>query len=128
MSLNAEEAEILAVYLGKITENTELEALALVTRDGTRLAFSAIPGYEINPDHLSSMSAVILQSASDAVKNMKNFDRLSECVIRAKNSFLVLAAAGRFFLIGASRETKDLGKVVSVFRYYAKKISESYPE
>lgn len=125
-NITPEEAQNLAVYLGKITQNTELEALALVTREGMRLAFSAVPGYEINPDQLASMSAVILQSSQEAVKNM-GYDYLSECVVRGLNAFLVLAAAGRFFLIGASRDIKDLGKVVSVFRYYAKMIAESYP-
>ena len=127
MSLSPDEAQQLAVILGQITQHTELEALALVTRDGQRIAFSAVPGYDINPDHLSSMSAVILQSGVEAVEKI-GYDYLSECVIRGKDSYLVLAAAGRFFLIGASRNIQDLGKVVSVFRYYAKKIAESYPQ
>ncbi|MHA1822227.1 MAG: roadblock/LC7 domain-containing protein [Promethearchaeota archaeon] len=126
-NLTPEEAQNLAIYLGKITDNTDLEALALVTREGMRLAFSAIPGYDINPDQLSSMAAVLLQSSEDAVEKM-GYDKLSETVVRGKNSFLVIAAAGRFFLIGASREIKDLAKIVSVFRFYAKKIAERYPE
>lgn len=126
-NLSPDEAQNLAVYLGDITKHTELEALALVTREGMRLAFSAVPGYDINPDQLSSMAAVILQSSEEAVTNM-GYDYLSETVIRGQGSFLVLAAAGRFFLIGASRDIKDLTKVVAVFRYYAKKIAESYPQ
>ena len=127
MSLNPEDAEKLAVILGDITNHSELEALALVTRDGMRIAFSAVPGYDINPDHLSSMSAVILQSSVEAVEKI-GYNFLSECVIRGdRGSFLVLAAAGRFFLIGASRTVQDLSKVVYVFRYYAKKIAETYP-
>ncbi|MHA1341057.1 MAG: roadblock/LC7 domain-containing protein [Promethearchaeota archaeon] len=125
--LTPEEAQNLAVFLGNITQHTELEALALVTREGLRLAFSAIPEYDINPDQLSSMAAVILQSGVEAVQRL-GYDYLLECVVRGKQSFLVLASAGRFFLIGASRDTKDLGKIVSVFRYYAKKIAEYYPE
>lgn len=126
-NITPDEAQQLAVFLGNITQHTDLEALALVTREGMRLAFSAVPGYDINPDQLSSMAAVILQSSVEAVERM-GYNYLSEVVVRAKSSFIVLAAAGRFFLIGASRETKDLGKVISVFRYYAKKISESYPK
>lgn len=126
-NLTPDEAQNLAVYLGNITEHTDLEALALVTREGMRLAFSAVPGYDINPDQLSSMAAVILQAGVEAVEKM-GYDYLSECVVRGQGSYLVLAAAGRFFLAGASRDVKDLSKVVSVFRYYAKKIAESYPE
>ena len=126
-NITPEEAQNLAIFLGNITQHTELEALALVTREGLRLAFSAVPGYEINPDQLSSMAAVILQSSVEAVDKM-GYDFLSECVVRGKESFLVLAAAGRFFLIGASRSIQDMGKVVSVFRFYAQKIAASYPQ
>ncbi len=127
MSLSQEDAENLTAYLANITKNTELEALALVTEEGMRLAFSAIPDYNINPDQLCSMGAVLLQSGKDSV-NKVGYNELVEVVLRGTKSFMVISAAGRFFLIGASRSIKELGKTVTVFRYYAKKIAESYPE
>lgn len=126
MSLSEQDAANLSAYLANITGNTELEALALVTREGMRLAFSAIPSYEINPDSLCAMGAVLLQAGDDSVMKI-GFNKLIEVVLRGKQSFLVLSSAGRFFLIGASRSIKDLGKTVTVFRYYAGKIAESYP-
>mgnify|MGYP006304577943 CR=1 FL=1 len=127
MSLSQEDADALSSYLANITKNTELEALALVTEEGMRLAFSAIPDYNINPDQLSSMGAVLLQSGKDSV-NKVGYSELVEVVLRGEKSFMVISAAGRFFLIGASRSIKELGKTVTVFRYYAKKIAERYPE
>jgi uncharacterized protein len=127
MSLNEEDAQNLSSYLANITQNTELEALALVTREGMRLAYSAIPDIEINPDSLCAMGSVLLQSGDDSVRKI-GFNQLVEVVLRGKKSFMVLSAAGRFFLIGASRTIKELGKTVTVFRYYAGKIAESYPD
>ncbi len=127
MALDQRDAETLSGYLANITGNTELEALALVTREGMRLAFSAIPGYDINPDSLCAMGAVLLQSGYDSVEKI-GYNRLVEVVLRGKKSFMVLSSAGRFFLIGASRTIRELGKTVTVFRYYAEKIAESYPE
>src|SRR5271157_3267924 len=124
--LNEAEANMLAQYLAGITSHTDLEALALVTREGLRLAFSAVPGFDINPDVLSAMSAVILQAGDDAVTKL-GYRNLLEVVLRGTTAFLLLAAAGRFFLIGASREIKDLGKTVAVFRHYAGEIAKSYP-
>jgi predicted regulator of Ras-like GTPase activity (Roadblock/LC7/MglB family) len=124
--LTEAEANTLAQYLAGITSHTDLEALALVTREGLRLAFSAVPGFDINPDVLSAMSAVILQAGYDAV-NKLGYRNLLEVVLRGTTAFLLLAAAGRFFLIGASREIKDLGKTVAVFRHYAGEIAKSYP-
>jgi predicted regulator of Ras-like GTPase activity (Roadblock/LC7/MglB family) len=127
VSLDEKDAQNLSAYLANITGNTDLEALSLVTKEGLRLAFSAVPGYEINPDSLCAMAAVLLQSGFDSITRI-GYNKLLEVVLRGKNGFLVISAAGRFFLIGASRNIRDLGKIVTVFRYYAGKIAETYPE
>ncbi|MFX0026291.1 MAG: roadblock/LC7 domain-containing protein [Candidatus Hermodarchaeota archaeon] len=124
--LSPEEAHSLSKFLGSITEYTELEALALVTRDGLRLAFSCIPDYEVDPDLFSSLSAVVMQSGQDAIDSLGYTDLL-EVVLRGEEAFIILSAAGRFFLMGASRKVEDLGKIVSVFRYYSAEISKRYP-
>ncbi|MFX1586678.1 MAG: roadblock/LC7 domain-containing protein [Promethearchaeota archaeon] len=124
--LSPEEAQSLSKFLGSITEYTELEALALVTRDGLRLAFSCIPDYEVDPDLFSSLSAVVMQSGQDAIDSLGYTDLL-EVVLRGEDAFIILSAAGRFFLMGASRKVEDLGKIVSVFRYYSAEISKRYP-
>ncbi len=124
--LTPEEAHSLSNFLGNITEHTELEALALVTRDGLRLAFSCIPDYDVDPDLFSSLSAVVMQSGQDSIDSL-GYTNLLEVVLRGKDAFIILSAAGRFFLMGASRKIEDLGKIVSVFRYYAKEIGVRYP-
>jgi predicted regulator of Ras-like GTPase activity (Roadblock/LC7/MglB family) len=125
-SLNESDANELSAYLANITSNTELDALALVSREGMRLAFSAVPGYQINPDSLCAMGAVLLQSGEESVSKI-GYNKLIEVVLRGKKSFMVISSAGRFFLIGASQVIQDLGKTVTVFRYYAGKIAELYP-
>ena len=124
--LTPQEAQSLSKFLGNITEHTELEALALVTREGLRLAFSCIPDYDINPDLFSSMSAVVMQSGTDSISAL-GYTNMLEIVLRGENAFIILSAAGRFFLMGASRKIADLGKIVSVFRYYSGEIGKRYP-
>ena len=124
--LNQEQASGLSKFLGNITEHTELEALALVTNDGLRLAFSCIPEYDVDPDLFSSLSAVVMQSGHDAIDSL-GFNNLLEIVLRGINAFIILSGAGRFFLMGASRKIEDLGKIVTVFRYYAGEIASRYP-
>ena len=116
----------LAQFLSSITEYSELEALALITREGLRLAFSAIPGYAIDPDLFSSLSAVVVQSGDDAIKTL-GFKNMLEIILRGDNGFIILSAAGRFFLMGASTQIPELGKIVKIFRYYAGEISKRYP-
>jgi predicted regulator of Ras-like GTPase activity (Roadblock/LC7/MglB family) len=125
-NLTPDEAEGLSNFLANITEHTELEALALVTREGLRLAFSCIPTYQIDPDLFSSLSAVVMKSGDDAI-NTLGYNNLLEVVLRGDDAFIILSAAGRFFLMGASRKIADLGKIVSVFRYYSAEIGKRYP-
>ncbi len=124
--LTQDQAHSLSKFLGNITEHTELEGLALVTRDGLRLAFSCIPEYDVDPDLFSSLSAVVMQSGYDAIQSL-GYNNLLEVVLRGDKSFIILSGAGRFFLMGASRKIEDLGKIVTVFRYYAGEISKRYP-
>ena len=125
-NLTQDEAQNLSSFLGNITEHTELEALALVTREGLRLAFSCIPEYNVDPDLFSSLSAVVMQSGQDSIESL-GFINLLEVVLRGGDAFIILSSAGRFFLMGASRKIEDLGKIVTVFRYYAQEISKRYP-
>jgi predicted regulator of Ras-like GTPase activity (Roadblock/LC7/MglB family) len=124
--LTPDEAHSLSQFLSSITEYSELEALALITREGLRLAFSAIPGYAIDPDLFSSLSAVVVQSGDDAIKTL-GFKNMLEIILRGDNGFIILSAAGKFFLMGASRQIPELGKIVKIFRYYAGEISKRYP-
>jgi len=79
--LSQEQAISLSRFLGNITEHTELEALALVTNEGLRLAFSCIPDYDVDPDLFSSLSAVVMQSGHDAIDSL-GFKNLLEVVLR----------------------------------------------
>ncbi|KKK97303.1 hypothetical protein LCGC14_2654080, partial [marine sediment metagenome] len=61
-----------------------------------------------------------------AIETM-GYTNMLEVVLRGDNGFIILSAAGRFFLMGASRSMPDLGKIVKIFRYYSKEISARYP-
>ncbi|MFO7797594.1 MAG: roadblock/LC7 domain-containing protein [Promethearchaeati archaeon] len=124
--LTPEEAKSLSNFLGNITEHSELEALALITREGLRLAFSSVPGYNVDPDLFSSLSAVVVQSGTDAISTL-GYHNMLEVILRGEDAFIILSDAGRFFLMGACRKIEDLGKIVSIFRYYSGEIRKRYP-
>ena len=124
--LTPDEAQSLSQFLGSITEYSELDSLALITREGLRLAFSAVPGYNVDPDLFASLSAVVMQSGSDAIDTL-GFKNMLEVILRGDNGFIILSSAGRFFLMGASRQMPELGKIVKIFRYYSSEIKARYP-
>ena len=52
---------------------------------------------------------------------------ISEAIIRADNGYVVVTNAGRFVVVGAGRDIKNLMKTVKVFRIAAKRIGENFP-
>ena len=108
-------------------EYSELDALCLITREGLRLAFSAIPGYAIDPDLLSSLGAVVVQSGDDATNSL-GYKNTLEVILCGNNSSIFLIATGRFFLICASRQISKLEKNIQVVRHYAGEIAKKYPQ
>jgi predicted regulator of Ras-like GTPase activity (Roadblock/LC7/MglB family) len=121
-SMSEEEAEKLAMYLREITLYTELETLAVVTKAGRRVAFSSTKGVNIDPDLLSAISAVLLQTGQEAVSKL-NFNPLYELIIRGKKGIIVVTDAGPLVLIGAGVKIEALGHTVSVFRHFGQEIS-----
>ncbi|MFX1562314.1 MAG: roadblock/LC7 domain-containing protein [Promethearchaeota archaeon] len=121
-SMSEEEAEQLATYLREITLYTDLETLAVVTKAGRRVAFSSIKGVDIDPDLLSAISAVLLQTGQEAVTKL-NFNPLYELIIRGEKGIIVVTDAGPLVLIGAGVKIETLGHTVSVFRHFGQEIA-----
>jgi predicted regulator of Ras-like GTPase activity (Roadblock/LC7/MglB family) len=121
-AMNEEEAQRLAMYLREITLYTELETLAVVTKAGRRVAFSSTKGTDIDPDLLSAISAVLLQTGQEAVTKL-GFEPLYELIVRGENGIIVVTDAGPLVLIGAGVKIETLGHVVSVFRHFGREIA-----
>lgn len=121
-AMNEEEAQRLAMYLREITLYTELETLAVVTRAGRRVAFSSTKGVDVDPDLLSAISAVLLQTGQEAVTKL-GFEPLYELIVRGENGIIVVTDAGPLVLIGAGVKIESLGHVVSVFRHFGREIA-----
>jgi predicted regulator of Ras-like GTPase activity (Roadblock/LC7/MglB family) len=121
-AMSDDEAKQLAMYLREITLYTELETLALVTKAGRRVAFSSTKGVDIDPDLLSAISAVLLQTGIEAVSKLE-FEPLFELIVRGEKGIIVVTDAGPLVLIGAGVKIESLGHVVSVFRHFGREIA-----
>jgi predicted regulator of Ras-like GTPase activity (Roadblock/LC7/MglB family) len=126
VGLDKEKASKLASYLSNIAMKSELEALAVVTREGTRLAFKTVGNKEVDPDLMSAISAAMLHVGESAVEKM-GFNELWEVIITGEKGYMVLSGAGRLVLIGSGSIMKSIGNTVSLFRKYARLIAELFP-
>lgn len=114
--------ERIGKLLEKISNDIDLEAIALISREGRRVAFYARK--EVDPDLLSALSAAMLSMGEMSVQKMDQAP-LWEVIVRGSGGYTILTSAGpRLLLIGAGSEEANLGLVIRILREYAKKIEE----
>ena len=116
MKINLELEKKMFQLLREIGEYTELDALAVVNREGMKLSFFAKKGAD--PDLLSAISAAVLSTGEKAVVN-SDHGELLEVLIRGEKGFTILSNAGDYILIGSSLELNSMGLTIKVLRKYA---------
>lgn len=109
-----------------ITDQTNIEAIALVTDTGYQIAYAALPTYSVDSDALSGIASALMMTGKMNMQRVFN-EPLSETIIRADNGYIVVTNAGRFVLVGAGRDIKNLMKTVKIFRIAAKRIETQFP-
>ncbi len=124
--VSKDKATALAKNLSEIAMKTDLEALAVVTREGVRLAFKVVGSKQVDPDLMSAISAAMLHVGESAVEKM-GLKELWEVIITGEEGYIVLSGAGKLVLIGAGSSLKTLTTTVSVFRIYSRKIADLFP-
>lgn len=107
--------------LREIGEYTDLEALAVVNREGMKQSYFAKKGAD--PDLLAAISAAILSTGEQAVVN-NDHGQLLEVLVRGERGFTILTNAGDYILIGASLELNAMGLTIKVLREYASKVEQ----
>jgi predicted regulator of Ras-like GTPase activity (Roadblock/LC7/MglB family) len=107
--------------LREIGEYTDLEALAVVNREGMKISFFAKKGTDA--DLLSAISAAILSTGEKAV-NYNDHGGLLEVLVRGEKGFTILSNAGDYILIGTSLELNSMGLTIRVLRKYASKLQD----
>lgn len=109
-----------------VTANTEIEAIALVSETGYQVAYAAVPGYNVDSDALCGIASALIMTGKMSVMSMFQ-ENLSEIIVRAGNGYLVVTNAGKFVLVGAATEIKQMMKTVKVFRVAAQRIAAHFP-
>ncbi len=127
IGLREEDLEKLEPEIAYVTANTDIEAIALVSNEGYQIAFAAVPGYTTDSDALSGLASALLMTSKSAMSAVMN-EQLNEIIVRAGDGYIVVANAGRFVLVGAGRNIKNLQTTVKVFRTVTARISSSFPE
>ncbi|MHA1400248.1 MAG: roadblock/LC7 domain-containing protein [Candidatus Heimdallarchaeaceae archaeon] len=121
IDLPAEKKKELIKILKKISQGCELEALAVVTDEGIKVAFFAEKNAD--PDLLSAISSALLSTGEMVTKQLSH-GNLEQVIIRGARGFTILSELGNYLLIGASKDLHSIGLAIQVIRRYSPNVAE----
>ncbi len=112
----------------RIEQSTGLEALAVVTREGIRLA-CAVSG-DVDSDIFSAATATLVNVGEETLRQLSQ-GSLSEVILRGNKGFtIIMRGTPETLLVGASRDQIRLGYYIGLMKIYATKVTkimEAYP-
>ncbi|MHA2426787.1 MAG: roadblock/LC7 domain-containing protein [Candidatus Hermodarchaeia archaeon] len=112
----------------RIEQSTGLEALAVVTREGIRLA-CAVSG-DVDSDIFSAATATLVNVGEETLRQLSQ-GTLSEVILRGNKGFtIIMRGTPETLMVGASRDQVRLGYYIGLMKIYATKVTkimESHP-
>ncbi|MHA1401240.1 MAG: hypothetical protein ACTSQE_12900 [Candidatus Heimdallarchaeaceae archaeon] len=128
MRLEKKIAYALAKELKEITQQAKLDALAVLTATGDRVAFFA-GDKKANSTELSAIGAALVAAARLALERL-NFAPINDVMVRGRNGLLILKSIGDFHLIGGTSDIEEFKTAIAVLSSHAPKIADilSYVE
>ncbi|MHA1755060.1 MAG: roadblock/LC7 domain-containing protein [Candidatus Odinarchaeia archaeon] len=108
--------------LKELEEKTDLEATAVVTREGMRLACSV--SAEMDADIFSAAAAAMVNLGSMTIRKLKQ-GNLKEVIIKGDQGYTIVTEADdKTMLVAAGRQSFRLGYYLGVLKKYAKDIAQ----
>lgn len=120
-NLDPEKEEELVELLMGLTNYADMDAIAVVSKQGVKLAYFATEESDADPDLMAAVSAALLVQGEMATDKL-NLDELWEVIVRGKDGFVVLSHAGDFLIMGSAKDITSMGLAVTQMRKYAKEI------
>ena len=122
MRLEKRIAVALAKELKEITQQAKLEALAVLTATGDRVAFYA-GDKKANSTELSAIGAALVAAARLALEKL-NFAPINDVMVRGKNGLLILKSIGDYHLVGGTSDIEEFKTAIAVLSSHAPKIAD----
>ncbi|MFX0069251.1 MAG: roadblock/LC7 domain-containing protein [Candidatus Hodarchaeota archaeon] len=114
--------EELMSLLKELEGKTALEASAVVTKDGMRLACSV--SAEMDADMFSAAAAAMVNLGSMTIRRL-NQGKLKEIIVRGDEGYTMVTDCGSdLMLVAAGRESFRLGYYLGVLKKYARDVAK----
>ena len=121
LGITSSDIEKISPQITFITSNADIEAIALVSKEGYQIAFSALPQYQVDGDQFCGLASALLMTGSSTIQTLFQED-LSEIIVRANDGYIIITNAGRLVIVCAGTKIDTLMKTVKVMRIAAKNL------
>ena len=125
LGITSADIEKISPQITFITSNADIEAIALVSKEGYQIAFSALPQYKVDGDQFCGLASALNLTGSSTLQTLFQED-LSEIIVRAENGYIIVTNAGRLVIVCAGTIIDTLMKTVKVMRIAAKNLNKIF--
>ncbi|MEM1657653.1 MAG: roadblock/LC7 domain-containing protein [Candidatus Jordarchaeales archaeon] len=122
MSLDERTAKRLIRVLQQVEDTTKLEGVAIVNRDGLRVACAE--SAKVDVDTISTASAAIINTSETTAAQLGH-GNVSEVIIKGDSGYLIITRVDdQHFMVASSRDIMRLGLNLGILKRYARSIAE----
>ena len=122
MELSNNQIQILQKLLSNLESHTELEATAVVTIEGMRVA-CAVSG-DVDADVYSAASAALVNLGETTLKQLQH-GSLKEIIVRGDAGYTILTRAGRsYMVIGSCKIGSRMGYYLALLHRFCNKVGK----
>jgi predicted regulator of Ras-like GTPase activity (Roadblock/LC7/MglB family) len=107
--------------LRAITQEANLDTLAIITETGSKIAFFSKT--EADPMEMSAIGASVIGVGGLALTRI-DFGTLTDVMIRGSNGFLILRKMGPFTLVGGTNNKEEFINATKVLLEHSVKLHE----
>ncbi|HUX99719.1 MAG TPA: roadblock/LC7 domain-containing protein [Candidatus Deferrimicrobium sp.] len=121
--LSEETKHLLTNLLQKLEARTELEACAVVSKEGMRIACAV--GAELDADVYSAASAALVNLGETTLRQLRH-GSLKEIIVRGEDGYTILTSAGpKHMIVGSCKNTSRMGYYLALLHRFSAKVAET---
>ncbi|TFG05844.1 MAG: hypothetical protein EU536_00430 [Promethearchaeota archaeon] len=122
-SLSEEIRQTLTNLLQKLEARTELEACAVVSKEGMRIACAV--GADLDADVYSAASAALVNLGETTLKQLRH-GTLKEIIVRGDDGYTILTSAGpSHMIVGSCKNTSRMGYYLALLHRFSNKVANT---
>ena len=119
----ADAADKLTDLLKKLEARTELEACAVITREGLRIACAV--NAEVDADVYSAASAALVNLGETTLKQLRH-GGLKEIIVRGDDGYTILTQAGALHMVvGSCKKLSRMGYYLALLHRFSNKVAKT---